>query len=61
MALVVKNLSANSGHLRDTGSVGKNPRRRAWQYIPGYLSGESPWPEEPGGLQSTGSQRVRQD
>ena len=26
---------------------------------PGYLAGESPWTEEPGGLQSMGSQRVR--
>ena len=25
------------------------------------LPGESPWTEEPGGLQSMGSQRVRQD
>ena len=25
------------------------------------LPGESPWTEEPGGLQSVGSQRVRQD
>ena len=27
----------------------------------GFLSGESPWTEEPGGLQSMGLQRVRQD
>ena len=26
-----------------------------------FLPGESPWTEEPGGLQSTGSQRVRRD
>ena len=26
-----------------------------------YLPGESPWIEEPGGLQSMGSQRVRHD
>ena len=26
-----------------------------------FLPGESPWTEEPGGLQSTGSQRVRHD
>ena len=26
-----------------------------------FLCGESPWTEEPGGLQSTGSQRVRHD
>ena len=32
---------------------------RAWQLIPVFLPGESPWTEEPGGLQSMGSQRVR--
>ena len=33
----------------------------AWQPTPVFLPGESPWTEEPGGLQSTGSQRVRHD
>ena len=28
---------------------------------PMFLPGESPWTEEPGGLQSVGSQRVRDD
>ena len=32
---------------------------RKWQPTPVFLSGESPWMEEPGGLQSIGSQRVR--
>ena len=36
----------------------KNPWRRAWQPTPGFLPGESPGTEEPGGLQSMGSQRV---
>ena len=31
----------------------------AWQPTPVFLPGESPWTEEPGGLQSMGSQRVR--
>ena len=35
--------------------VGKIPWRRAWQPTPVFL----PWTEEPGGLQSLGSQRVR--
>ena len=35
--------------------------RRAWQPTPVFSSGESPWTEEPGGLQSMGSQRVGQD
>ena len=32
--------------------VGKIPWRRAWQPTPVFLPGESPWTEEPGGLQS---------
>ena len=35
--------------------------RRAWQPTPVFLPGESPWTEEPGGLQSMGSQRVGHD
>ena len=38
--------------------VGKIPWRRAWQPMPVFLPGESPWTEEPGGLQSMRSQRV---
>ena len=40
--------------------VGTIPWRRAWQPTPVFFPGESPWTEEPGGLQSKGSQRVRQ-
>ena len=36
--------------------VGKIPWRKAWQPTPVLLPGESPWTEEPGGLQSMGSQ-----
>ena len=32
-----------------------------WQPTPVFFPGESPWTEEPDGLQSTGSQRVRHD
>ena len=39
--------------------VGKIPWRRAWQSTPAFLPGESAWTEEPGRLQSMGSQRVR--
>ena len=39
--------------------VGKIPWRRAWQPPPVFLPRESPWTEEPGGLQSIGSQRVK--
>ena len=41
--------------------VGKIPWRRAWQPTPAYLSGESPGTEEPGRLQSMGSQRAGHD
>ena len=34
------------------------PLERAWQLI---LAWRIPWTEEPGGLQSMGSQRVRHD
>ena len=36
--------------------VGKIPWRKKWQPTPVFLSGESPWTEEPGGLQSMESQ-----
>ena len=38
--------------------VGKIPWRRAWQPTPVFLPGESPWTEEPGGLQSMGSKSL---
>ena len=41
--------------------VGKIPWRRAWQPTPVFLPVESPWIEEPGGLQSMGLQRVGPD
>ena len=49
---------------RDTGFipwVGKITWRRAWQPTPTYLPGETPWTEEPGGLESMASQRVGPD
>ena len=39
---------------------GKIPWWRAWQPTPVFLSGESPWTEEPGGLQSMASQSQTQ-
>ena len=41
--------------------VGKIPWRRVWQPTPVFLPRDSPWIEEPGRLQSIGSQRVRHD
>ena len=50
VVLVIKNPPANGGDWS-----------LAWQCTPVFLSGESPWTEEPGELQSTVSQRVRHD
>ena len=41
--------------------VRKIPWKRPWQSTPVFLPGESPWTEEPDGLQSMGSQRVGHD
>ena len=41
--------------------VGKIPWKSAWQPTPVFLLGNIPWTEEPGGLQSMGSQRVGHD
>ena len=38
--------------------VGKFPWRKNWQATPLFLPGESPWTEEPGGLESMGSQSL---
>ena len=41
--------------------VGKIPWHRKWQSTLVFLPGESPQTEEPGRLQSMGSQRARHD
>ena len=59
MALVVKNQPASAGEVRDEGSIPGSGR------CPGGVHGNHssvlawriPWTEEPGGLQSMGSQR----
>ena len=57
-ALVVKNLPANAGDMRDAWSLDGDDlleEGKATQAsIPAW---RIPWAEEPGGLQSTGSQR----
>ena len=58
VAQTVKNLPAMQRPGFDSW-VGNIPLRRAWQPTPVFLPGESPWTEEPGGLQPVGSQRVR--
>ena len=61
--LVVNNLPANAGDLRDTGFdpwVRKIPWRRKWQTHSSILAWRIPWTETPGRLQSKGC-RVRHD
>ena len=62
-ALVVKNLPADAGDIRDVGLIpglGRSPEE-AWQPAAVFLLGEFYWREEPGGLPSTGLQRVGRD
>ena len=62
VALVVKNppCRKRKKHGFDPW-VRKISWRRDWQPIPVTLAWRIPWTEEPGGLQSTGLQRVRHD
>ena len=60
MVLVVKNLPANAGDLRDEDLI-----PRLGKYLGNGMATHSrilawriPWPEKPGGLQSIGLQRV---
>ena len=63
MALLVKNPPAKAGDIETWVDpwVGQIPWRWAWQPTPIFLPRESPWTEEPVGLQSKGSQRVGYD
>ena len=54
-----KESHCNAGNLGLTNGLERLPWRRAWQPTPALLPGESHGTEEPGGLQSIGSQRVR--
>ena len=63
MVLVVKNPPASIGDIRDTGSIpglGRCPEE-GMETHSSILAWRSPWTEEPAGLQSMGSQRVRHD
>ena len=63
MALVVKNLPANTGDSRDVSSIPGSGRFPGGE--PGnplhILAWRISWTEEPGGLQFMGLQRVRHD
>ena len=58
--LVVKNLPASAGGVRDMGwpRVRRRPEEEMATHF-SVLAWRIPWTEEPGGLQSIGSQRVR--
>ena len=63
VALVGKNLPANAGDLRGSGLIpgsGRSPGRGNGNHS-SVLVWRIPWTGEPGGLCSTGLQRVRQD
>ena len=64
VALVVKNLTANAGDLRDTDSIpewGRSPGVGILATYSSVLAWEIPWTEEPDGLQPMGSQSVGHD
>ena len=54
---MVKHLPANTGDVGLIPGSGRSPELST----PIVLPGKIPWTEEPGGLQSMGSQRVGQD
>ena len=58
-----KELSANAGDTRDAGSIlgQEDPLEKGMATHSSILAWRNPWTEEPGGLQSMGSQRVRHD
>ena len=58
MALVVKYLPAKARDVRDAGGEDLQEGMATHSSI---LAWRIPWTEEPGGLQSMGSQRVRHD
>ena len=63
MALVVTNLPANAGGIRDAGStLGlEDPLEEGVATHSSVLAWRISWTEEPGGLQSMGSQGIRHD
>ena len=61
LSQVVKNLPSNAGDLRDANSIPGSGRssEEDMSTHSHILAWKIPWPEEPGELQSMGSQRVR--
>ena len=60
-ALVVKNLPANAGDMRDMGLIPgwEDLLEEGMAIHSSVFAWRIPWTEEPGGLQSIGLQRVR--
>ena len=61
---MVKNLPVNAGDTRFAGSIKKgqeDPLEEGMATHSGILVWRIPWMEEPGRLQSMGSQRIRHD
>ena len=60
---MVKNLPASAGDIRDVGLIpgSGDLLERELATHSSILAWRIPWKEEPGGLQSIGSQRVRHD
>ena len=57
-----KESACSVGDLGSIPGLGRSPGKgRARPPTPAFLPGESPWTEEPGGLPSMESQRVRHD
>ena len=62
MVLVVKNPPANTGDIRNASLIpgSEDPLEGEMATHSSILAWNIPWTEEPGRLQSMGSQRVRQ-
>ena len=60
---MVKNIPVSAEDTRDLGSIlgREDPLEEEMATHSGILAWEIPWIEEPGGLQSVGSQQVRHD
>ena len=60
MAQAKKNLPAHEGEV-DSITAGEDPLEKEMASHSSTLACKIPWTEEPGGLQSTGSQRIGRD
>ena len=63
VAPVVRNSPANAGDIKEAGSIPRSEISSGGGMAnhSSILAWRIPWTEEPGGLQSTGSQRIRHD